>query len=310
MKVLVVVDGSPISNQAVLMVQALGLSSQASVTVVTIVPKQIFLGGITLEKLSRIDGQSKEARRKKAADILISPVSILKESGLSVESMVREGNPAEVILRVAEASNTSLIVMGARGLKDPLVFRLGDVASKVMKHASCSVLLVRKNTVRKKPSSAIGNKVNSIDRVLLPTDGSKYSDMAVQFLVDLPLPVDCEVIVLTAIQSYATSLMTMPTLNLEANQKILEDIQKAEENEARKITTRSVNKFRTAGYKTKSVLMRGGPAESILEAAKEHDINIISIGSRGLSGVESFLLGSVSERVARYAPCSVLIVRP
>ena len=68
-------------------------------------------------------------------------------------------------------------------------------------------------------------------------------------------------------------------------------------------------KFRINGYKATPLVVRGGAAESILAAAKEHRPDIITLGSRGLSGIESFLLGSVAERVARYANCSVLIGR-
>ena len=46
-----------------------------------------------------------------------------------------------------------------------------------------------------------------------------------------------------------------------------------------------------------------------MKAAEEHNPDIIALGSRGLTAIESFLMGSVAERVARYANCSVLIGR-
>jgi|GEM_PF-1334951 len=54
---------------------------------------------------------------------------------------------------------------------------------------------------------------------------------------------------------------------------------------------------------------RGNPGMEILRSAEERDADMILIGNRGLSGFASILLGSVSERVARNAKCSVLIVR-
>ena len=53
----------------------------------------------------------------------------------------------------------------------------------------------------------------------------------------------------------------------------------------------------------------GHPAEVILEVATEQEADLIVIGSRGLSGVRRFLLGSVSAKVSEHAPCSVMIVR-
>jgi nucleotide-binding universal stress UspA family protein len=53
----------------------------------------------------------------------------------------------------------------------------------------------------------------------------------------------------------------------------------------------------------------GHPAEVIARLARDRGCDLIVLGSRGLSGVRSFLLGSVSDRVAHHAPCSVLIVK-
>jgi nucleotide-binding universal stress UspA family protein len=54
---------------------------------------------------------------------------------------------------------------------------------------------------------------------------------------------------------------------------------------------------------------RGRTAPVVAQVAKEIEANLIVVGSRGKGMVESFLLGSVSDRVAQIATCSVLIVR-
>lgn len=56
-------------------------------------------------------------------------------------------------------------------------------------------------------------------------------------------------------------------------------------------------------------LVEGPDAEAIVKAAKAHAADLIVIGSRGLGLVAGALLGSVSRRVCRQAPCSVLVVR-
>lgn len=53
----------------------------------------------------------------------------------------------------------------------------------------------------------------------------------------------------------------------------------------------------------------GNPAELILDACKEKGCDTIVIGSRGLSGVEEFLLGSVSSKVSQYAKVPVVVVK-
>lgn len=58
-----------------------------------------------------------------------------------------------------------------------------------------------------------------------------------------------------------------------------------------------------------SELAWGNPAEVIVEKAKSGGYNLIVMGSRGLGAISGLLLGSVSDRVVKLAPCPVLIVR-
>ena len=148
----------------------------------------------------------------------------------------------------------------------------------------------------------------SISRVLLATDGSRHSEIATQFLLSLPLP-RSQLVLVTAVQSYIEALIKTPTLDLKANQELIAQLQAAEEAEARRIIAKIAKRFPRARYKTLSLVMRGGAAESILAVAKEYQPDLITLGASGLTGIESFLLGNVAETVARHARCSVLICR-
>ena len=296
MKILLVVDGSSYSRMAAVTLEALRLPSRAEVTVLTVVPEHTFLGGITLSKVRDNASVTKEAQRQKALELLQETVEELSTSRFKVKRVVCWGNPAETILKVAEETGASLIVTGAKGATDSPAFRLGSVAQRVMRYAKSSVLLVREKTV-------------NLKRVLLATDGSKHSDVLAQFLLDLPLPRKSQVVVVTALQSHLEAWVRMPTLDLGTNERLLTQLQEAEEDQARQIAHKCKKKFQAKGYKTASIVMRGGAAESILKAAEEHNPDIIALGSRGLTAIESFLMGSVAERVARYANCSVLIGR-
>jgi len=308
MRILLVVDGSSYSAMATRMLEALRLPSPTEVTVMTVVPEYTFLGGITLGRL-RDASVKKEAQQQKALDLLQNAIQALSARRLKVESLVCWGNPTKEILKVIEESGSSLVVIGAKGLTDPLTFRLGSVAQTVMRHARASVLLVREKSATANQALLTKKKTAAIERVLLATDGSKYSDMVTQFLLNLPLPRQSQVIVVTALQSHLAAWVKTPTLDFRTNQEILARLQAAEESEARKITAKAEKQFQAKGYKTTSVVMMGGAAESILSAAKKYKPDIIALGSRGLGGITSLLLGSVAERVARYVNCSVLISR-
>jgi len=275
----------------------------------TVIPEHTFLGGITFEMHRASAKAKKKAHQEEAFKFVSNSVQILSDSGMEPEIVVQYGDPAEEILKTADKFDASLVVMGAKGLTNYPAFRLGSVSQRVLKHTRASVLLARKKTVRVNRGLQPSETSAVINRVIFATDGSKYANTAAQFLLDLPLPQQSHVIILTALQSHVAEMMRMPTVDFRTEQQLLEELQEAEEKEAQSIVGNVEELFKRKRYKTTSAIMQGRAGESIIKAAKKHDPDIIVLGSRGLSGIESFLLGSVSERVARHAPCSVLIVR-
>jgi nucleotide-binding universal stress UspA family protein len=65
---------------------------------------------------------------------------------------------------------------------------------------------------------------------------------------------------------------------------------------------------REAGIELKTILRPGHPAKTIIDVAKEGNFDLLLIGASGYSGLWRFL-GTTTEKVARHAPCSVVIVR-
>ena len=59
----------------------------------------------------------------------------------------------------------------------------------------------------------------------------------------------------------------------------------------------------------KTAVTFGNPADQIVKYAEENEIQLIVIGSEGLSGIKRFLLGSVANRVVAHAHCSVLVIK-
>jgi nucleotide-binding universal stress UspA family protein len=204
MKILLVTDGSSYSEMAGQMLKALRLPADTEVAVLTVVPEPTFLGGITVNAIMGSEAREKanDAQQEKAIEMLAATSQALAGGKFKVNTMVRWGNPAEVILSQAELEKASLIVMGAKGLTDPLSFRLGSVALKVVKYTSASVLLVRKKTVSLAEEPQKTAKITDVKRALLATDGSKYADEAIRLLLALPLPRGTEVTVLTALHSH------------------------------------------------------------------------------------------------------------
>ena len=75
--------------------------------------------------------------------ILEAAVGPAKQAGVEIQTHAREGDPADVILDVAEETKASLIVVGNKGMTGARRFLLGSVPNKISHHAPCGVFIVR-----------------------------------------------------------------------------------------------------------------------------------------------------------------------
>jgi nucleotide-binding universal stress UspA family protein len=81
--------------------------------------------------------------REVAESVLARAEAELEAQGIEVVTHARAGEPAHVLLEIAEEQGADLIVVGARGLTSFQRFLLGSVSGKLAHHASCSLLIVR-----------------------------------------------------------------------------------------------------------------------------------------------------------------------
>ena len=102
--------------------------------------------------------------------------------------------------------------------------------------------------------------------------------------------------------------MVMPVLSPEMEETTKQQAE-AEQRQGEVLLAQSEANLNDSGIKVESVLMRGDAATEIMNYIKEKNIDLVVVGSRGLSQVRGWLLGSVSRKLVHYAGCSVLIVK-
>ena len=88
-----------------------------------------------------------------------------------------------------------------------------------------------------------------------------------------------------------------------------EAVRRALLDEAETHVSELTERMRECHAHVRSTSRFGYPAEEILNTAREHDADLIVLGVRGQTRAEPFRLGSVAQKVVKYAPCSVLVVR-
>ncbi len=139
-------------------------------------------------------------------------------------------------------------------------------------------------------------------RILLAVDESKSSQQAVEKIAQQFRRENAEVRILHVLEPVSPAA---PPQMAAGYAPELEALAKP----ARELLARAAKSLTDAGFKTETVLREGDIRETILDIAQEWKADLIVIGSHGRSGIQRFLLGSVTESVARHAPCSVEIVR-
>src|SRR5208282_1159892 len=138
-------------------------------------------------------------------------------------------------------------------------------------------------------------------RILLAVDESKSSQHAIEKLAQQFRRENADVRILHVLQPVSVAA---PPQMAAGYAPELEALAKP----AKDLLARAAKSLTDAGFKTETLLREGDVRETILDTAQEWKADLIVIGSRGRSGVQRFLLGSVAESVARHAPCSVEIV--
>jgi nucleotide-binding universal stress UspA family protein len=140
-----------------------------------------------------------------------------------------------------------------------------------------------------------------MELIVVGTDGSRAADAAVGRAAELARGSGAPLHVVTAypdVPSYRERIAgTAKRDSIE-----LRDV-------AETVLARTVGKLTDGGITVETHAREGDPAEAILEVAQEQKADLIVVGDRGLTGIERFLLGSVSSKLSHHAPCSVMIVR-
>jgi nucleotide-binding universal stress UspA family protein len=287
MKILLAVDGSKHSQWAE---RLLGLVTGTghSLEVLTVIP-QVLRGAAGVPSIT-------EALRDSGEKMVRAVAKGMGQKFKTSTAVVQSPDVAGTILTRAKKSRADVVVLGARGVTPLKTFFLGSISNKVTRHATCSVLVAHRNP---------GRHLS----VLSAVDGSPEGRRATAFVHKLGA---ARAASLTLVHVLAEPMVFwIPEAGLpggygdvslhqsslkalrQRGARVLADAKKAWEGKFKSVRTQ---------------LREGHPSGEILHAAKSSRANLVVVGRRGLSRMDRFFMGSVSQKVSSYASCGVLIV--
>ncbi len=151
-----------------------------------------------------------------------------------------------------------------------------------------------------------------IKKILVPYDGSKYSKKALSHAEEIASKFDATMFLLTVVDEHEY-LHGVLLAELEDDYKVKDTVHRLVKSEviaAKKMMSRLAKNYEKNKVKVHHHAMKGDPTEAILDYTLANNIDLIILGSEGLSGLSKLkALGSVSRKVSELAKCPVMIVR-
>lgn len=165
-----------------------------------------------------------------------------------------------------------------------------------------------KSNESKKPSTMIEDIHVSVNKILLAIDKSGYKNKATAYAITLAKALGSEVTVIHIIGKSSFGA-TGDLLGYYRGGK-LKAYQDALKKEAEKLLKGAVELGQSEGVTMHSeVIMDSSAEKAIIDYAKKQKMDLIVIGTKGMTGIERFLMGSVANDVITYAHCPVLAIR-
>jgi nucleotide-binding universal stress UspA family protein len=196
------------------------------------------------------------------------------QEGLSCQILLLHGNdPYRLIVEAAEQKMVDMIIIGRHGRTGLLKVLMGQVAAKVIGHATCKVLVVPK-------SARIEYK-----KLLIATDGSEHSMAAASEALGIAKRCGSNIIV-----------VSVANLNTEVEK-------------AKADVGRIAELAQKDGITVETLIPLGRPHDVIVETAGGRAVDLIVMGTFGETGFRKLLMGSTTEKVIGQAGCAVLVVR-
>jgi nucleotide-binding universal stress UspA family protein len=278
-KILVAVDGSGSSFHALRESFKLASDEKSWITVVSVVPS--FEGDLELVGVRDI----KTALRQPYEKALLVSKEIANTERALIKTVLEEGETYERIVDLADAEDCDLIITGRKGTRHLEKSLMGSVTARVIGHSQRDVLVVP-------DGSHVG-----WEKILVATDGSRYSRVAAERAIDFAKSYGGELRVVSVVDVPAEFYAEAPNA--------LDDMINKAKEYVKDVRLRS----ESAEVRAESFVGEGEAYQIITDIARKEEVNVIVMSSHGRTGLKRLLMGSVAERVIGHAPCPVLVVR-
>jgi len=251
---------------------------RAALTLLHVVPPQITTDAV----------KEKWEEGSQALTALLDHINV---NPSKVSTILRQGDPKDTVLQVAEEINADLIIMGSRGLKRLEAILENSVSQYVFQLTNRPMLLVKDDVYVKK-----------IKRVIVALDKSTEADYALDLAINL-------------LKDYPQGELILARVNPDLKPELLPLSRTEIENNP--VVAPAIAKAKRLGIPYRATVTGGKPGEQICKLAEEYNADLLLLGSpdrrpsvaKSLPDLDRLLGTSLSDYVRVNAPCPVLLAR-
>ena len=298
--ILVPLDGSPLSEQALPLATAIAVRAKARLRLVLVHQ----LPAIPLSAEGRQLYLSLDlAARKSEKEYLGAFTDQLKKRfpSLAITATIPSGPVAPVLRQYVQQNRVDLVVMTSRGRGGLQRLWLGSVADAMIRTSTVPVLLVRPEE-NPSPRPVLEN----LSQILVPLDRSAVAETILGPVTELASLAGAELMLVEVIQPLAS-----PLEGPSAPSRFDAELTRLRREESANYLSGVAEECLKAGVKaTYSAPLGPNVAEVILRLSESSAVGMIALATRGRGGVKRLALGSVADKVVRTAPCPTMVYRP
>lgn len=218
-----------------------------------------------------------------------------------VAPVVVRGRPADAVSEYAARARTDLIVLTTHGRGPLSRFWLGSMTTELIPRAPTAVLVVRPD---ERPPDLAADPAPR--RILIPLDGSGFAEQVVPLATAVGGLTGAAYRLLRVVPPLQVGGWDGTDADPTTNRTVAEELAAA----ARAYLAAVKAHTPAVGAAETEVAVTWPPATAILADAEAHRADLIAMATRGRSGLDRMLLGSVADKVVRGSTVSVLLRRP
>ncbi len=279
MELLVPVDFSEITNPLLRTVKTVAERHGATVHLLHVIspivylpyPETLSVSVIDVEVIEEVEREKRKEseERLRGLEEFLSPVS--------TRSYVEIGDAADIILEYEERINPDIVFLGShkKGLIEKIL--VGSTTEKVVKHGRKSDFVIK------------GGEVSFTGSVVIAYDFSETAQRAVEFALEFLKPFEVKVKLL-----HVNEPLEIPIID-----RLKERFHEKFSKEKIKILEEIAERFESLGKKVEVIFREGeNPVREIVSVVNNsEDVELLIVGSRGLSGIKRIILGSTSSKL-------------